>query len=165
MTYAYIGLGANIGRPVRQMRTALRLLRFLPSARLSAVSPLYLSAPVGCAGSQPTYCNAVAELQTRQSPRFLHKRLRRLEKSVQRRRRRQNAPRFLDIDYLLHGTARLSSPDLTLPHPRIEKRAFVLRPLADIVGSDFLSDNGRIPNGGRLKTALFKNRGQFLRSV
>ena len=72
---------------------------------------------------------------------------------------------FLDVDYLLHGTARLSSPDLTLPHPRIEKRAFVLRPLADIVGSDFLPDNGRIPNGGRLKAALFKNRGQFLRSV
>ena len=120
----------------------LKVIAVFAATRLSAVSPLYLSAPVGCVGSQPTYCNAVAELQTRQSPRFLHKRLRRLEKSVQRRRRRKNAPRFLDVDYLLHGTARLSSPDLTLPHPRIEKRAFVLRPLADIVGSDFLPDNG-----------------------
>ena len=134
MTYAYIGLGANIGRPMRQMCTALRLLRFLPATRLSAVSPLYLSAPVGCVGSQPTYCNAVAELQTRQSPRFLHKRLRRLEKSVQRRRRRKNAPRFLDVDYLLHGTARLSSPDLTLAAPAYRKTRLCLAPLGRYCG-------------------------------
>ncbi len=164
MTYAYICLGANLCRPQRQVHSALRLLRFLPSSRLSAVSPLYISAPVGCVGNQPQYCNAVAELQTRQTPRQIHKKLIKLEKSIQQRRRRRNAPRLLDIDYLLHGMARFSSPRLTLPHPRMEKRAFVLRPLADIVGKNF-SDNGRIVNGERLRRGLLKSRSQQLYSV
>ena len=132
MTYAYVGLGGNIGNPLRQLRAAKRLLARLPAARLTAFSPIYGSAPLGCPGRQKLYCNAAAELQTRLAPRCLHRRLRAVENKVQRRRRRRAAPRRLDVDYLRHGNARLQSPRLTLPHPRQYCRAFVLRPLADI---------------------------------
>ena len=118
-------------------------MRKLPGAKVSAMSPFYHSAPQGCPGNQPDYCNAVVAVKTSLPPRRLHLRLQKVERAVQRlcggRKRKRNAPRHLDIDYLFHGAARLRGKHLTLPHPRILERAFVLRPLADIVGEDFQS--------------------------
>ena len=120
---------------------AARKMRKLPGAKVAALSPFYRSAPQGCPGNQPDYCNAVAALQTSLPPRRLHLRLQQIERAVQKlcggKKRKRNAPRHLDIDYLFHGCASLRGKHLTLPHPRILKRAFVLRPLADIVGDDF----------------------------
>ena len=133
MTYSYIGLGSNRGKGQHYLHTAARQLKRLPGARLTRLSPLYGSAPLGCPGRQNSYCNAVAELQTTAAPQRLFYRLRRLEKSIQKKSRRRNNARRLDIDYLAHGRCRRHSPMLTLPHPRMEQRAFVLRPLSDIL--------------------------------
>lgn len=133
MTHAYIGIGSNTTNPRRHLRHAERLLARLPGARLAAVSPHYGTAPVGCPGRQPPYRNAVARLQTPLPPQRLFRRLRQLEQRVQRQKRRQNAPRRLDVDYLFHGRARLRGKFLTLPHPRATQRAFVLQPLADLL--------------------------------
>lgn len=159
MTYAYVGLGANSGSPRRQVRHGVRLLAKLPSARLSAVSPFYVGAAQGCVGRQRDYCNAVVELQTRLSPRRLHKQLRKTEWAVQRRRRTQGAPRRLDVDYLSHGAAQLRRRLLFLPHPRLLRRAFVLRPLADIYAAR------RRPLPGGIRRALARCGGQDLQRL
>ena len=133
MTFAYVGLGGNMGRPQRQLATAVRLLKRLPATKITGISPVYLSAPVGCPGQQKFYYNAVTELQTTLAPQRLFLRLRKTERAVQRRRRCSNAPRRLDVDYLKHGNAVLRGRFLVLPHPRMTQRAFVMRPLVDIL--------------------------------
>jgi 2-amino-4-hydroxy-6-hydroxymethyldihydropteridine diphosphokinase len=82
------------------------------------------------------------QLQTVLPPGRLFRLLQVAERRIQRRRRRRNAPRRIDMDYLLHGNARLRHPKLTLPHPRMYRRGFVLLPLADIVGDDFSNIRG-----------------------
>lgn len=127
---AYIGLGANLGPAEQAIRQALQDLNRLPHSRLWAHSRLYRSAPVDASG--PDYINAVAALQTRLSPLDLLAQLQRLEQAAGRQRPHRNAPRTLDLDVLLYGQARIDSPTLTVPHPRLRQRAFVLRPLAEL---------------------------------
>jgi len=127
---AYVALGANLGDARRMVLAALEALAGLPATQLAAASPLYRSAPVDAGG--PDYVNAVAALQTRLTAPDLLAALHAIEQTAGRRRPYRNAPRTLDLDLLLYGQARIASASLTVPHPRMWERAFVLRPLADI---------------------------------
>ncbi len=127
---AWIGLGANLGDPQAALRSALAALARLPGTSLDKVSALYRSAPVDAGG--PDYFNAVAQLSTTLEPLALLHALQRIENDAGRERPYRNAPRTLDLDLLLHGDRRIATPELTVPHPRLHERAFVLLPLADV---------------------------------
>ena len=129
----WIGLGANLGERAAHLHTALAGIAALADTRVLHVSPLYRSAPVNAGG--PDYLNAVAEISTLLSPQQLLEGLQALELAAGRERPYRNAPRTLDLDILLwgaDGTGRIDTPTLTVPHPRLHERAFVLLPLADI---------------------------------
>jgi 2-amino-4-hydroxy-6-hydroxymethyldihydropteridine diphosphokinase len=106
--------------------------------RILAISPNYVSAPVGGEAPQPDYVNAVVALRTTLGPRALLAALHRIERRHRRRRdleARRNAPRTLDLDLLLYGRRRVRQHGLALPHPRLHERAFVLRPLTDVAAA------------------------------
>jgi 2-amino-4-hydroxy-6-hydroxymethyldihydropteridine diphosphokinase len=125
---AYVGIGANLGDAVATVRLAAERLRPLGLRRLSS---LYRSAPVDAAG--PDFVNAVAELDAALAPLALLRELQVIEQDFGRERPYRNAPRTLDLDLLLHGEQRMTSELLTLPHPRLHERAFVLLPLLELV--------------------------------
>jgi len=131
---AYVALGANLGDPVATVRAAIEALRGIAGARLLATSSLYRTAPVGL-HHQPDFINAVAALSVDAAvlpaPTLLE-RLFAIEADFGRVRSIRNAPRTLDLDLLLYGAERRDEPGLTLPHPRLTERAFVLAPLAEI---------------------------------
>ena len=127
---AYVGLGANLGDPRAALDAALASLAALPGTRLTATSSIYRSAPVDADG--PDFLNAVARLETALAPQALLEALLAIERTYGRERPYRNAPRTLDLDLLLHGEQRLATAALTLPHPRLHERAFVLRPLAEL---------------------------------
>lgn len=127
---AWIGLGANLGDARAALRGAVWAMGALPDTRVLRVSSLYRSAPVDAGG--PDYLNAVAELRTCLAPlRLLHA-LQAIEQAAGRERPYRNAPRTLDLDLLLYGEQRLGGAELTVPHPRMWERAFVLLPLAEL---------------------------------
>ena len=126
----FIGLGANLGDRKSTLRAALAAIGQLHGTRLLRISPLYGSAPVDAGG--PDYLNAVAELATTQAPQALLQALQAIERSAGRERPYRNAPRTLDLDILWFGDRVIDTPALTVPHPRMAERAFVLRPLADL---------------------------------
>lgn len=126
----YVGLGANLGEREAALRTALAAIGQLPCTRVTRVSPLYGSAPVDAGG--PDYLNAVAELSTALAPQALLQALQAIEQAAGRERPYRNAPRTLDLDILWFGDQVIDTPTLTVPHPRMAERAFVLRPLADL---------------------------------
>jgi 2-amino-4-hydroxy-6-hydroxymethyldihydropteridine diphosphokinase len=128
---AFVALGANLDNPVQQVRQAMSELGAIAQTRLLAVSSLYRTAPVGYA-DQPDFINAVAKLQTGLSPHELLDALHVIENRHGRQRSVRNAPRTLDLDLLLYGTLVIREEGLTLPHPRMHERAFVLMPLAEI---------------------------------
>ncbi len=128
---AFVALGANLEDPVKQVRQALSELDAIKRTRVLAASSMYRTAPVGYA-DQPDFINAVAKLQTGLSPRELLDALHVIESRHGRRRSMRNAPRTLDLDLLLYGTLVMREEELTLPHPRMHERAFVLMPLAEI---------------------------------
>jgi 2-amino-4-hydroxy-6-hydroxymethyldihydropteridine diphosphokinase len=132
---AFIGLGSNLAHPRRQLARASAALAREPGCRILRRSPFYLSAPVGCTLPQPDFVNAVIALATTRTPRAMLVALLAIERRHHRRRDpggERNTPRTLDLDLLLYGRRQLRSPSLTVPHPRMHGRAFVLRPLADI---------------------------------
>ena len=130
-TRAYIGLGANLGEDLAAtLQQALQQLAALPQTQLVAVSSAWRSAPVEAQG--PDFLNAVAALDTELVPLALLDALQAIEQAHGRERPYRNAPRTLDLDLLLYGTLQLDSERLTLPHPRLGERAFVLRPLLEI---------------------------------
>jgi 2-amino-4-hydroxy-6-hydroxymethyldihydropteridine diphosphokinase len=128
---AFVGLGANLDNPLHQVRQALSELDAIEHTRVLAASSLYRSVPVGYA-EQPDFINAVARLQTRLLPRELLDALHVIENRHGRRRSVRNAPRTLDLDLLSYGMLVVHEEGLTLPHPRMHERAFVLLPLAEI---------------------------------
>jgi 2-amino-4-hydroxy-6-hydroxymethyldihydropteridine diphosphokinase len=128
---AYVALGSNLRDPARQVRSGLEALARLPDTRLVTRSSLYRTAPVG-KPDQPDFINAVARLDTGLEPEALLQRLLDIERQHARVRGERNGPRTLDLDLLLHGECRMESPGLTVPHPRMHERAFVLAPLAEI---------------------------------
>jgi 2-amino-4-hydroxy-6-hydroxymethyldihydropteridine diphosphokinase len=127
---AFVGLGANLGDPWRALQEAFAALAALPSTRLARSSRVYRSAPVDAGG--PDYLNAAAELETSLSAPELLAQLQALEQAAGRERPYRNAPRTLDLDLLLYGEARMESASLTVPHPRMRERAFVLLPLHEL---------------------------------
>ena len=127
---AYIALGANLGDARATVLQALQNLDALPRTKLLHRSSLYRSAPVEASG--PDFINAVAEVATALSPQQLLTELQQLEQAAGRQRPYRNAPRTLDLDILLYGDVVLDSPTLVIPHPRMNARAFVLVPLAEI---------------------------------
>ena len=127
---AYIGLGANLGDARAALQAALQALAALPQTRLKEHSSFYRSAPVDSSG--PDYLNAVAHVRTTLAPHALLAHLQAIEAQHGRERPYRNAPRTLDLDLLLFGGHSLHTPTLTLPHPRLHERAFVLLPLAEI---------------------------------
>ncbi len=128
----YIGLGGNLGDPRARLEEALRQLAHLPLTRLEAVSPFYRNPPLGPA-DQPDYVNAVARLETRLSAVRLLRLLQAVEERAGRRRSGERwGPRTLDLDLLLYGDRVMRGELLTIPHPGVAVRAFVLRPLYDL---------------------------------
>lgn len=128
---AFVALGANLEDPASQVERAFPELARLPETRLVARSSLYLSKPVGYT-DQPDFINAVAELETALTPRALLEALLAIEQRHGRRREFRNAPRTLDLDLLLYNGLIMHEPGLTLPHPRMHERGFVLLPLLEI---------------------------------
>jgi len=127
---AYVALGANLGDPQRALRDAMARLGKLPDTTVTARSSLYRTAPVGATG--PDFINAVVQLRTALTAPALLDALLAIETEAGRERPWPNAPRTLDLDLLLYGGARIDSPRLTVPHPRMKERAFVLVPLHEI---------------------------------
>ncbi len=127
---AYVGLGANLGAAADTLRQALQVLARTPGVRCIRASSLYRTAPVDATG--PDYLNAVAEVGTVLTAPALLAQLQALELGFGRERPYRNAPRTLDLDLLLFGSGRIDSPRLTVPHPRLWERAFVLVPLAEV---------------------------------
>jgi 2-amino-4-hydroxy-6-hydroxymethyldihydropteridine diphosphokinase len=127
----FIGLGSNLADPVFQVSRALDALDNLPHTRVMLRSSLYRSAPVGYL-AQPDFINAVAQLETELMPRALLAALLALEQECGRTREFCNAPRTLDLDVLLYDDLRHHEHGLTIPHPHMHLRAFVLQPLLEI---------------------------------
>lgn len=126
----YLALGANLGN--RQANIALALRMLGPLVRVEAVSPLYESAPQGISGEQPPYYNAACRIVTGLSPGLLLRHVKLIEHEIGRRATERWAPRPIDIDIALYNDQVFETPELTLPHPRLTERAFVLRPLVDL---------------------------------
>ncbi|WP_298398864.1 2-amino-4-hydroxy-6-hydroxymethyldihydropteridine diphosphokinase [uncultured Azonexus sp.] len=147
MSLAYIALGANLGDPAATVNAAFAALDQLPESRLLAKSALYRTAPVGIA-DQPEFVNAAALIDTTLAPEALLDALLGIEQAFGRVRAERNGPRTLDLDLLLYDDLMLATPRLTLPHPRLHLRAFVLQPLAD------LAPDLAIPGRGRLAAWL-----------
>jgi 2-amino-4-hydroxy-6-hydroxymethyldihydropteridine diphosphokinase len=146
---AYIGLGSNLDDPRRQVLTALGSLAAIPGCRLLARSALYATSPVGPV-DQPDFVNAAAGLATRLAPHDQLAELQRIERAQGRVRDGTRwGPRTLDLDLLLYGDLSLAVPGLTLPHPELGRRAFVLVPLAEIAPTEL-----EIPGQGRLGDLL-----------
>ena len=144
---AYVALGANLEDPIVQVRAGLAALATLPNTQLLAQSSLYRTAPVGYV-DQPDFINAVAGVDTVLSPRELLDALLAIELNHGRVRQFANAPRTLDLDVLLYDDAEVHETGLTIPHPRMHERAFVLAPLAEI------APLCEIPGHGRVKDLL-----------
>lgn len=131
MTIAYVGIGSNLEHPRAHVMSAFDELDKLPHTRVVKKSSLYRSAPLGYA-AQPDFVNAVAQLETGLPAERLLAELQGLEARHGRKRSFANAPRTLDLDLLLYGSLSLALPQLTIPHPRMHERAFVLEPLLEI---------------------------------
>jgi 2-amino-4-hydroxy-6-hydroxymethyldihydropteridine diphosphokinase len=131
MNTAYIALGANLGDPVATVLAAFGALANLNESRVVHTSSLYRTAPVGNT-EQPEFINAVAAMETTLAPEALLDALLDVEQRFGRIRAEKNGPRTLDLDLLLYNDLELELPRLTLPHPRLHLRAFVLLPLAEI---------------------------------
>ena len=130
---AFIGIGANLGSATATVLQAMQSIGALPGTTLLRASSLYRTAPVNSSG--PDYINAVAEISTTLGAHALLAQLQAIENKAGRRRPFRNAPRTLDLDILLYGDVVINTPTLVVPHPRMNQRAFVLVPLAEIAPS------------------------------
>lgn len=144
---AYIALGSNLQDPEQQVLRALEELNGLPQTRVVAKSALYRTAPVGY-DNQPDFVNAAAEVHTELEPLALLRALLALETTHGRERPFPNAPRVLDLDLLFYDDLAMHEPELTLPHPRLHERSFVLFPLTDI------APDLAVPGKGTVRTLL-----------
>lgn len=129
MAIAYIALGSNLGDRLQHLRDAVTALGEL--GQVEAVSSVYETAPVGYL-DQPSFLNAALRLRTELPPQDLVERLMEIERRAGRVRTFQNAPRTLDLDILLYDDLIVGSPELTIPHPRMHERGFVLVPLTEL---------------------------------
>ncbi|SHE39262.1 2-amino-4-hydroxy-6-hydroxymethyldihydropteridine diphosphokinase [Thermomonas hydrothermalis] len=153
-TRAYIGIGANLGDPVKAVQEALQALAALPESRLLAVSRLYRT-PAWGRIDQPDFINAAAVLETTLTPQALLAALQAIELKAGRDRRSETAarrwgPRVLDLDLLLYGEQVINEPGLRVPHPYLHERAFALVPLAEIAPEAPFPGHGSVGEALRL---------------
>ena len=158
MTVAYVGMGANLGEPRAQLLAAWDALGRVADTRAIARSSLYRSAPIGYA-DQPAFLNCVAKLETALPAHALLAHLQEIERDLGRVRSFRNAPRTIDLDLLLYGSETMDAPGLTLPHPRMHERAFVLVPLLE------LDTGATIPGRGKPAELLRECAGQPIERV
>jgi 2-amino-4-hydroxy-6-hydroxymethyldihydropteridine diphosphokinase len=130
MSESFIGLGANLGEPAAQIRSALELLR-QNSVVIESASSLYRTQPVD-APPEPWFINGVIRARSAHSALGLLRTCQSIEQTLGRERRERHGPRTIDLDLLLVGDVILDGPELTLPHPELHRRRFVLIPLAEI---------------------------------
>lgn len=142
---AYLGLGTNIGDREKNLRDALVSLNLLPGTKVTAISKVYETDPVGYANQQD-FLNIAAEVETTLNPDNLLGACLGIEAGLGRVRTVKNGPRIIDIDLLLYENEVYNSPTLILPHPRMNEREFVLRPLLDIDFSNPLFDRNKASN-------------------
>jgi 2-amino-4-hydroxy-6-hydroxymethyldihydropteridine diphosphokinase len=141
---AYIGVGSNLDDPRSQVLRAISRLAELPTTRVVLTSPLYVSQPFGPV-AQPDFVNAVVGVLTQLEPLALLAQLRSLEAALGRPEKRERwGPRVIDLDVLVYGRERRNDPELTLPHPGIVERNFVLYPLTDIAPDLDIPGLGRV---------------------
>lgn len=157
MTRVYIALGSNLAQPLQQVEQGWQALSALPLTRAVARSPWYQSVAVGPV--QPDYINGVAALDTELAALDLLDALQAIELSQGRERKEHWGPRTLDLDLLLFGNEEIQHPRLTVPHPRIGQRNFVLQPLLD------LDPNLQLPNAVSVAALLAQCGTENLRSL
>ena len=155
---AFIGLGSNLQNPSGQLQRAFAELGSLPKTRLLASSSLYRSTPLGYL-DQPEFVNAVAQIATALTPQTLLQALLEIERAHGRERTFRNAPRTLDLDVLLYDDLQMHEHGLTIPHPQMHLRAFVLQPLLEV------APNCLIPAIGSARQALQKCTDQQLEKL
>ena len=131
MTIAYIGLGSNMNSPVKQIKSAITSIEEIISTKIIGMSSLYKSKPVG-PQNQDDYINAVIKIETKLVPYQLLECLHDIEEKHGRIRKEHWGPRILDLDILIFGNKVMVDEKLTIPHPEIENRSFVLAPLIEI---------------------------------
>ena len=131
MSTVYLSLGSNMHNPPAQLKAAVASLSLLPHTRVLRLSPLYSSKPWGKT-DQPDFLNLVAEIETTLPPESLLDHLKQIEAAQGRTPGERWGPRPVDLDILLYDKLELNTPTLTIPHPRMWERAFVLRPLPDL---------------------------------
>lgn len=147
MIRCFIGLGSNLNEPQRQVQQACKALATIPGSHLDTISPWYRSKAIG-PGQQPDYINGVAQLTSSLTPVELLHALQFIENQQQRTREQRWGPRTLDLDILVYGDQVINTPELTVPHPRMQERNFVLYPLADI------APQWLFPDGTSLRSLL-----------
>lgn len=161
MIAAFIGLGSNLQEPILQLRMAVLAMAQLPASQVVQVSSAYRSAAVG-PGEQPDYLNAVLRLDTALPPDSLLAALQGIEQAQGRVRTLRWGARTLDLDILLYGDLQLTTPTLTIPHPALQQRNFVLYPLVEVSGLNLVLPDGtdigtliaQCPRTGLVKTRL-----------
>jgi len=148
MTPAYIALGSNLQQPLLQLQAAVLAIAQLPSSQLARVSSVYRSTAVG-PGDQADYLNAVLQLRTALQPTKLLAALQAIEQAQGRVRTIRWGARSLDLDILLYGDRQIATSALTIPHAELQRRNFVLYPLAEIAGPNLV-----LPDGTELGTLI-----------
>lgn len=136
---AYIALGSNMGNAAENLNRAVWALSTVPGIKVTAVSKVYETEPVGYK-KQDNFLNAVVRVESELSPQALLGACLGIEAGMGRIRKIKNGPRVIDLDLLLYEDATLDSAELTLPHPRMEERAFVLSPLLDILNDRYYKE-------------------------
>src|SRR5829696_3695822 len=129
---AYIALGSNLGDRWATLSAAVRRLRAEPGVRVVGTSAFHETAPVNCPPGSGEFLNAAVAVETDREPHDVLRLLLRIERAFGRVRTEPNSPRTLDLDLILYGDRVIDTPELTLPHPRMHERAFVLVPLAEV---------------------------------
>jgi 2-amino-4-hydroxy-6-hydroxymethyldihydropteridine diphosphokinase len=152
MASAYIALGSNLDHPAQQVRSAMLAIAALADCQLIKQSSLYETAPVDCPENEampvPNFINAVIKVSTSLSPHALLTALHAIEHAAGRLRPYVNAPRVLDCDLLLYDDLVINDSTLSLPHPRMHQRGFVLLPLFEI------DPHASVPNHGKIATLI-----------
>ena len=133
MTVCYIGIGSNLGDRKKTIGSAIKKIKALKKTRILRVSKLIETMPVGGPAAQPKYLNAAAKLDTAISPLKLLKEFKKIEKELGRVKTVRNAPRTIDLDILLYGDSIINTKELTIPHPRMFDRDFVIKPLLEVI--------------------------------
>ncbi len=127
----YIGVGSNLGDRRKNIETAIQGLRQTERIEVNRVSQIYETEPVG-GPTQPKYLNGAIEIETGLEPRQLLSVLQKIEGDLGRKRTVRNGPRIIDLDILICGDKKIDEHDLKIPHPRMDERDFVLKPLKDL---------------------------------